>query len=62
MEPFDRTVYLYLADGRLFIRRDGDIREADASERGRALSVLGADGGGPLDPSRGLEVRPPADS
>ena len=62
MELFDRTVYLYLADGRLFIRRDDDIHEADASERGRAMSVLGGEGGGALDPFRGLEVFPPADS
>ena len=63
MEPVRRGVFLYLSDGRLFIRRDsGDIREADASERGYAISMLALEEGGTLDPIRGLELLPPAES
>ena len=63
MNLFDRVVYLYLADGRLFVRRDGgEIHEADPSERGRAVFMLGVDEGAALDPARGLEVVPPAES
>jgi hypothetical protein len=54
---------LYLSDGRLFIRRDsGEIREADASERGQAISLLALEECGTLDPIRGLELLPPAES
>jgi hypothetical protein len=62
MELFDRTVFLYLADGRVYVQHGGDIHEADASERGRALSVLRGESGVALDPFLGLEVLPPADS
>ena len=40
----------------------GEIREADASERGQAISMLALEGCGTLDPIRGLELLPPAES
>jgi hypothetical protein len=47
-------VFLYLANGRLFVRRDsGDIDEADASERFAACLLLALHEGGTLDPARG---------
>jgi hypothetical protein len=63
VEPVRRGVFLYLSDGRLFIRRDsGEIRKADASERGQAISMLALEECGTVDPTRGLELLPPAES
>jgi hypothetical protein len=58
-----RGLFLYLADGRLFVRRDsGVINEADESERGYAALLLVLDDSGILDPARGLELLPPSDN
>jgi hypothetical protein len=58
----DATGGLYLADGRLFVRRDsGVINEADQSQRGYALLLVVHDSG-TLDPARGLELFPPSDN
>jgi hypothetical protein len=60
---FDQGVYLYLADGRLFFRRDdGAITEADAFERSYATYLLSREVGGTVDPLLGFEVPPPAES
>ena len=59
----DRHVYLYLANGRILVRRDsGEIDEADASERFAACLLLALDEGGTLGPARGLELSPPKDN
>jgi len=58
-----RSAFLYLADGRLFVRRDdGSIVEADASERRFAADLLAMPAVGVWDPMRGLELFPPAES
>ena len=63
MESVQRSTYLYLADGRLFIRRDhGEIDEADTSERDYAASLLAVEVMGRLDPIRGFELLPPSES
>ena len=54
---------LFLPGGRLFVRRDnGEISEADASERDLAILTLTYAECGTLDPVRGLELLPPAES
>jgi hypothetical protein len=63
METQMRSAFLYLADGRLFVRRDdGSILEADAYERRFARDLLAMQASGMLDPVRGLELLPPAES
>jgi hypothetical protein len=58
-----RSAFLYLRDGRLFVRRDdGSIVEADADERRFAADLLTVHVAGALDPLRGLELLPPAPS
>ena len=58
-----RSAFLYLADGRLFVRRDdGSIVEADAYERRFATDLLAVQQTGVLDPVHGLELLPPAAS
>ena len=53
-------MFLYLANGRVFIRsEDGAICEADAWERNRATILLGAQLDGVLDPDFGMELLPP---
>ena len=56
------SAFLYLTDGRLFVRRDdGSIFEADRYERDFAQFLLTLHEGGTVDPLRGLELLPPAD-
>jgi len=63
MEAQLRSAFLYLADGRLFVRRDdGSIVEADGCERRFAADLLVANQQGTLDPTLGLEILPPAAS
>ena len=63
LNRFDQGVYRYLADGRLFVRRDdGDITDADAFERRYATHLLWQEVGGTRDLLLGLEVPPPAES
>jgi hypothetical protein len=58
-----RSAFLYLADGRLFVRRDdGSIVEADGFERRFAADLLAVQATGAWDPVRGLELLPPAES
>ena len=58
-----RSAFLYLTDGRLFVRRDdGSVLEADAFERRFAADLLTAHQHGMLDPVLGLEVLPPGDN
>ena len=62
MEPKARSAFLYLADGRLFVRRDdGTVVEADSYERDFARYLLTLHEGGMVDPKRGLELLPPAE-
>jgi hypothetical protein len=54
---------LFLSDGRLFISRDGGAAvEADAFERSYVTFLLTLQGRGVLDPTRGPELLPPAES
>jgi len=54
---------LFLADGRLFVRRDdGTVGEADPVERDYAYFVLDVLEAVWLHPSRGLAMSPPSDS
>jgi hypothetical protein len=58
-----RSAFLYLTDGRLFVRRDdGSIQEADVYERQFAADLLTAHEQGTFDPARGLELVPPSES
>jgi hypothetical protein len=58
-----RHVFLYLASGRLFVRReDGLLNEADEWERSYAALLLALDDSGTLDLARGLELLPPNDN
>ena len=61
MQPL---VFLFLSDGRLFIRdASGETLEAEASARGHAASLmLALEEIATLDPARGLELLPPAQS
>ena len=63
MERVADGVYLFLADGRLFVRGDdGEVLEADAFE-GRYVAFLFAlEESGMLDSMRGLELIPPWES
>ena len=58
MQPVD---FLFLSDGRLFIRHaSGEIVEAEPSDRGHAASLmLVLDEIATVDPALGLEVVPP---
>jgi hypothetical protein len=50
-----------LSDGRLFLRRaNGEIAEADASDRRHAVFLLALEETVMADPMRGLELLPPA--
>ena len=63
MEPGQRQTFMYLADGRVFIRRDnGPIAEAQNAERIDAAFVLGYGERGVLDPTLGLALIPPVDN
>jgi hypothetical protein len=63
MQAQVRTAFPFLADGRLFFRRDdGSILEADAFERRFAAELLNAHASGRMDPARGLQLLPPSDS
>jgi hypothetical protein len=63
MEARVRSAFLYLSDGRLFVRRDdGSIVEADAYERRFAAQLLTVHETGLMDPARGLALPPPAQS
>ena len=63
MEPGHRQTFVYLADGRVFIRRDnGPIAEVQNAERIEAAFVLAYDAHGVLDPTLGLELIPPVDN
>ena len=56
-------VFLFLSDGRLFIRgADGDIEEADAWDRKHAVFLLGVEEAAKVDPLHGLELSPPGQS
>ena len=57
-----RATFLYLADGRLFVHRDGEIREADASDRRWAPLVLDPDLSDMIDPLHGLELAPASEN
>ena len=58
----ERGSFLYLADGRVFVRRVcGEIGEANASERADAERVLLFEEL-MLDPMRGFELTPPAEN
>jgi len=61
MQPLD---FLFLTDGRLFIRHaDGEIVEAEASSGGHAASLLLVlEEIATMDPIRGLELPPPVQS
>jgi len=53
----ERCTFLFLANGRAFIRgEDGEVCEADAWERNRAVILLGAQLDGLLDPDLGMEL------
>ena len=52
-----RCTFLFLANGRAFIRgEDGAVCEADAWERNRAAILLGAQLDGLLDSVLGMEL------
>jgi len=60
MEP---GTFLFLSDGRVFIRRaDGEISEASVSERRAAAFVLAFAGAPARDPDLGFELVQPGDS
>jgi len=61
MQP---VTFLFLSDGRLFIRHtSGEILEAEASARRHAASLmLALTEITTLDPARGLELVPPIQS
>ena len=62
VEPTMHSAFLYLTNGRLFVRRDdGSILEADRYERDFAMYLLTVHEGAMVDPLRGLELLPPAD-
>ena len=56
-------VFLFLSDGRLLIRRvNGEIEEADATDRKHATFLLAVEETATVDPMRGLELLPPGQS
>jgi hypothetical protein len=61
MQPVD---FLFLSDGRLFIRHaTGEIVQAEASARWHAASLmLALEEIASVNPARGLELIPPAQS
>jgi hypothetical protein len=61
MQPVE---FLFLSDGRLFIRHaTGEILEAEASARGHAATLmLVLEEIATVDPTRGLELLPPTQS
>ena len=63
-EPMKPMEFLFLSDGRLFIRHaSGEILEAEASARRHAASLmLALEEIAPVDPARGLALIPPAPS
>jgi len=59
----ERGTFLYLADGRIFVRRVcGEIREANTSERADAERLLLFEEFVKLDPRRRFELAPFADN
>jgi hypothetical protein len=62
VEPMPH-VFLFLSDGRLFIRRaNGEIEEADAADRKHAAFLLALEETATVDPMRGLALLPPGQS
>ena len=60
MEP---GIFLFLADGRVFVRHDdGEINEASPSERRSAAFALAYAGTNDLDPDLGFHLVEPGDS
>jgi hypothetical protein len=61
MQPI---TFLFLSDGRLFIRHaNGEILETEASARGHAASLmLALEEIGTVNPTLGLELLPPTPS
>src|SRR5947207_10277039 len=61
MQP---TMFLFLSDGRLFIRHaTGEILQAEASARRHAASLMVVlEEIATVDPTRGLQLVPPAQS
>ena len=58
-----RRTFLFLTNGRLFIRdEDGEIFEADDWERSRAAFLLAAQLDGLLDPILGIDASQSTDS
>jgi hypothetical protein len=56
VKTWERCTFVYLADGRVFVRDDGDIREATDSERAAGMCLL-------FEQTVGLDPIPaPADS
>ena len=63
MDRQAKSAFLYLTDGRLFVRRDdGTIVEADSYERSFASYLLTVHEHGMVDPRRGLALVPPTAS
>ena len=63
MEAVEGRAFLYLADGRLFVRSDeGQFREVDEFERRYVALLLEVETGGTVDPIRGLEITPPSEN
>jgi hypothetical protein len=63
VEAVEGCSFLYLADGRLFVRsHEGQFREVDEFERSYVALLLEVDQVGTLDPIRGLEITPPSDN
>jgi hypothetical protein len=55
--------FLFLVDGRVFVRRDGgEITEATPSERRSATRALAYAGSVAPTPTLGVEIVPPRDS
>ena len=60
MEP---GTFLFLTDGRVFVRRDdGEITEATPSQRRSAAFALAYAAASALDPDLGFELVQPSDS
>ena len=62
-ESMHRGTFLFLVDGRVFVRRDsGEISEATPSERRSATVALADAGSVTSTPALGLEIVPPGES
>ena len=63
MGAVEGEAFLYLADGRLFVRSDeGQFREVDEFERSYVALLLEVETGRTVDPIRGLEITPPSEN